>query len=276
MPWPVRVPPPGAARCCLLHPGGNGFDSVIMKIDRHLDEMVLVKGSILEASMLRNTRYFRPFLALVLLGLAACGGGTPTTDPSAAYTQIWQTVADAQTQTALAVTPTPSLTPTPEVSPTPQASNTPLVTNTPLPGAATASPAVISSPVPTLSSNACDNANFVSDVTIPDGTEVPAGSSFVKTWRFKNLGPCTWTGDYHLVYSYVSDTGKNGVFTPPGPVAFPKDVLPGEEVDLSVTLTAPTTAATYQVVFILQNNNGFSIPLVNFSTFEFYVNFVVK
>jgi hypothetical protein len=225
--------------------------------------------------MLHNAKLSWPLMAFLLFGLAACGGGTPTTDPSLAYTQIWKTVAEAQTQTALAVSPTPSLTNTPAISPTPQATNTPLLTNTPLPGAPSLTPFTISTPAVTRSA-ACDNANFVSDVTIPDGTEVASGSTFVKTWRFKNLGPCTWTTGYHLVYSYVSDTGKNGVFTPPSPVAFPNQVLPGEEVEISVTLTAPTTAATYQVVFVLQNEKGFSIPLVNYSTYEFYVNFVVK
>jgi hypothetical protein len=225
--------------------------------------------------MLRNAKLTLPLLAFIIIWLAACGGGTPTTDPSLAYTQIWETVAGAQTQTAQAVSPTPSVTETPAITSTPQATNTPLLTNTPLPGVPTATRITVSTPAGTQSS-ACDNANFVSDVTIPDGTEVAAGSTFVKTWRFKNLGPCTWTTSYHLVYSYVSDTGKNGVFTPPAPVAFPNQVLPGEEIELSVTLTAPTTAATYQVVFVLQNDKGFSIPMVNYSTYEFYVNFVVK
>lgn len=217
-----------------------------------------------------------PILAAVLLlGLAACGGGTPTTDPSLAYTQIWETVSEAQTQTALAASPTPNVTNTPVASPTPLTTNTPLVTNTPLPGSATATPRSLSTPGGT-GSNACDNANFIADVTIPDGTEVPAGSEFDKTWRFQNIGPCTWTTEYNLVFSYVSESGKNGVFTPPDPVAFPKDVLPGEEVDITVTLDAPTESGTYQVVFVLQNNNGFSIPIVNYNTYEFYVNFVVK
>jgi hypothetical protein len=225
--------------------------------------------------MFRNAKLTWSIMAFILLGLAACGGGTPTTDPSLAYTQIWKTVSEAQTQTALAVSPTPSVTDTPVSSPTPQASNTPLITNTLLPGVPTATPIKVSTLAGTQSA-ACDNANFVGDVTIPDGTEIPAGTSFVKTWRFKNLGPCTWTTSYHLVYSYVSDTGKNGVFSPPPAVPFPNQVLPGEEVEISVTLTAPTTPAIYQVVFVLQNDKGFSIPMVNYSTYEFYVNFVVK
>ena len=225
--------------------------------------------------MSRLTKLTWLFMAFILLGLAACGGGTPTTDPSLAYTQIWRTVELAQTQTALAASPTPSITSTPAISLTQQATNTPLITNTPLPGVPTATSFTLLTPAGTQSAS-CDNANFVKDVTYPDGSEVPAGSTFVKTWSFKNLGPCPWTTSYRLVYSYVSDTGKNGVFIPPAPVNFPNPVLPGEGVEISVTLTAPTKAATYQVVFILQNDKGFSIPLKNTNTYEFYVNFVVK
>jgi len=214
-------------------------------------------------------------LAFIFFGLGACGRGTPTTDPSLAYTQIWKAVEVAQTQTALAASPTPSITSTSAISPTLQATSTPLVTNTRLPGVPSATPFSISTPAGTQSST-CDNANFVTDVTILDGSEVPAGSTFVKTWRFKNLGPCPWTTNYRLVYSYVSDTGKNGVFTPPAQVNFPNPVLPGDEVDISISLTAPTKAAMYQVVFVLQNDKGFSIPLKNTNTYEFYVNFVVK
>jgi len=217
------------------------------------------------------------WMVFIFLGLAACGIGSPTTDPSLVFTQIWQTVEVAQAQTALAASPTPSITNTPAVSPTLQATNTPLITNTPLPGVPTATPFSLSTITLTgPHSAACDNANFVKDVTIPDGTEVPAGSTFVKTWGFKNLGPCTWTTSYHLVFSYMSDSGKNGVFLPPSPVSFPNTVLPGEGVEISVSLTAPTKAGTYQIVFVLQNNKGFSIPLVNYNTYEFWVNFVVK
>jgi hypothetical protein len=233
--------------------------------------------------MLRNTKLTWLLTAFILLGLVACGGGTPTTDPALAYTQIWQAVAQAQTQTALVASPTPTITDSPIPSATPQASenplqtSTPLLTSTPLPGTPSATPYTI----PTsggggLSSNSCDNADFLSDITVPDGEVEPAGSTFVKTWAFKNLGPCTWTTDYHLVFSYVSDSGKNGVFAPPSPVSFPVEVLPGEELDISVGLTAPTQSGTYQAVFVLQNDKGFNIPIRNFNTYEFWVQFVVN
>ena len=38
------------------------------------------------------------------------------------------------------------------------------------------------------------------DVTIPDYTEVAPGTSFTKTWRLVNTGPCTWSNDYSAVW----------------------------------------------------------------------------
>ncbi len=192
--------------------------------------------------------------AFILFWLAACGGGTPTTDPSLAYTQIWQTVEVAQTQTALAASPTPSSTNTPAVSSTPGASNTPLLTNTPLPGVPSATPFTISTPAGTQSTT-CDNAVGVTDVTYPDGSEVVAGAPFVKTWRVKNLGPCTWNQNYILIFGW-GGTGTNWNTTPPS--HFTAIVLPGETLDISVTLTAPTTAGNYGASFRLQNDKGYN------------------
>jgi len=34
----------------------------------------------------------------------------------------------------------------------------------------------------------CDWAQFISDVTVPDGTKYEPGATFKKTWRLKNIG----------------------------------------------------------------------------------------
>jgi hypothetical protein len=218
-------------------------------------------------------------IALMMIGLASCSGGS-NDDPSLAITQAWRTVEVAQTQTALYSSPTPGTTDTPAASPTMQATNTPQITNTPLSATTTATHFSLSTPggSNTGGSNPapCDNANFIKDVNYTDFAEVTAGKTFDKTWRFENLGPCDWTTQYHLVYSYVSDTGKDGVFTAPSPESFPKKVLAGEQVDLTIAIKAPTKAGTYQVVFVLQNDKGYLIPLVNMNSYEFWVIFVVK
>ena len=194
-------------------------------------------------------------MVIILVGLAACGGATPTTDPNLVHTQIWQTVQAAQTLTGLAVSPTSTATDTPEISVTPRLTNTPLITDTLLPGAATASPFVISTAtVAVTKSSTCDNAQFVSE-TYTDGSVISPGAVFVKTWTYKNLGPCTWNQDYKLIYGYAGD-GTNWNTTPA--TFFPSLVVPGDKVDLSVTLTAPSTPGNYIAYFRLQNDNGFN------------------
>jgi hypothetical protein len=196
-------------------------------------------------------------LAFVLLTLAACGEGTSVTstaDPNLVYTQIWVTVEVGQTQTALAVPPTPINTSTPKVSSTPKSTNTPLISETPLPGTPSVTPLVVRT-LQSTSQQACDNASFGGDVTYADGSVVPAGQPFVKTWNIKNLGPCTWNQDYLLIFGW-GGTGTN--WSTVQPVHFSQVFLPGESMEISVTLTAPTTPGDYAATFRTQNDNGFN------------------
>jgi hypothetical protein len=102
---------------------------------------------------------------------------------------------------------------------------------------------------PTATSS-CDIADFVADVTIPDGTLVPAGQAFTKTWRFKNAGTCSWTTAYSLVFS--SGDQMNG----PSTQALPANVNPGQTVDISVNLTGPAAAGDYTGNWKLRNASG--------------------
>jgi hypothetical protein len=196
-------------------------------------------------------------IAFALLTLAACSGGTsvtPTVDSAPVFTQIALTALAMQTETALAVPPTPTVTNTPEAELTPKVTNTPLITDTPLPGTPSVTPLVLNTPKATTQ-QACDNMEGVADVTYPDGTEVPAGASFTKTWRIKNLGPCTWNQGYSLQFGWGGGgTNWNTV----QPVYLLDKVLPGETVDISVTLVAPTTSGEYVAAFRLQNDTGFN------------------
>lgn len=103
--------------------------------------------------------------------------------------------------------------------------------------------------IPSATSS-CDIADFQADVTIPDGTLVPAGQAFTKTWRFKNAGACSWTTQYSLVFS--SGDQMNG----PTTQAFPANVNPGQTVDISVNLTAPAAAGDYTGNWKLRNASG--------------------
>ncbi|MBI3738755.1 MAG: hypothetical protein HY258_06885, partial [Chloroflexi bacterium] len=96
----------------------------------------------------------------------------------------------------------------------------------------------------------CDAAQFVSDVTVPDGTAFSPGATFIKTWRLKNVGSCTWTTSYSLVFASGEQMGG------PASVALPQSVAPGQTVDISVTLTAPSAPGTYTGFWQFKNASG--------------------
>ncbi len=154
---------------------------------------------------------------------------TPTT-PTPTYTATATGTQPSPTATATGTVATSTETNTP---------GTPTVTNTP------GTPTVTNTPVP-----GCDKVEFVSDVTVPDGTVFAPGTAFTKTWRMKNVGSCTWNTSYTLVFH----TGEQ--MNSPAVVDFLSDVAPGETVDLSVDFTAPNTEGTYRSYWMLKNASG--------------------
>lgn len=95
-----------------------------------------------------------------------------------------------------------------------------------------------------------EDARFVADVTIPDGTRFQPGSPFTKTWRVKNTGATEWDERYALVFR---DGEKMGG---PDRVNLPGRVAPDSEVDISVPLVAPATPGTRVGRWRLQNPGG--------------------
>jgi LPXTG-site transpeptidase (sortase) family protein len=95
-----------------------------------------------------------------------------------------------------------------------------------------------------------DHAQFVADVTIPDGTQLAPGALFTKTWRIKNVGDTTWTGQYSL------ETVGGSPMALTRQVFFLKDVAPGQSVDLSVELVAPESPGDHTSLFQFRNAEG--------------------
>ena len=96
----------------------------------------------------------------------------------------------------------------------------------------------------------CTNAMaFVSDVSVPDGTPFTGGTYFTKTWRVKNTGSCEWTTDYTLVFT--AGDHMNGQT-----IRVPKNVQPGQTVDLSVSMIAPNAKGNYGGYWQLRNQYG--------------------
>lgn len=102
---------------------------------------------------------------------------------------------------------------------------------------------------PTVEDECTLDASFVSDVSIPDGTEVDPGASFVKIWRVRNTGTCAWEGGFQLLYTSGDQLGGPAFINLPV-------VAPGQEVDLSVDLTAPVAPGTYQGEWRLRSAEG--------------------
>jgi hypothetical protein len=104
-------------------------------------------------------------------------------------------------------------------------------------------------PTPTATPEpACvDEALFLGDVTIPDGTRLDLGDSFTKTWRFRNAGTCTWTKDYAIVH--VAGYSLLG----PDVQTLPIEVEPGEVIDISLALKAPEVEGSYEGYWKFRN-----------------------
>jgi len=118
------------------------------------------------------------------------------------------------------------------------------------PGAVPTTPVPITPGAITPQPAACDRAQFIADVTVPDGTMFSPNTSFIKTWRIKNVGTCTWSTSYALIF----DSGDK--MAGPDSAALPNSVVPGQTVDLTINLTAPSSAGSYRGYWRFKNASG--------------------
>lgn len=105
-------------------------------------------------------------------------------------------------------------------------------------------------PMLTPTESCLDQAELVDDVTVSAGTSFSPGVSFVKTWQLRNIGSCSWTDQYKIVFTGGSQ--MNGT----SPALLSKVVPQGETIDVTVSLTAPTEYGDYQGEWRLQNGAG--------------------
>ena len=143
------------------------------------------------------------------------GAGQATSDQI--FTQAAQTV-QAQLTSEAVLFPTATTTAT-ATQPEPTQF---LPTQTPWPTYTQVPTKPPDTPVPV----ACNLAYFINDVTIPDRTLLPAGSAFTKVWRLKNIGSCTWTKDYALMFD--GGDKMNGKTL----AVLSHKVLPGQSIDV--------------------------------------------
>ncbi|HEY61117.1 MAG TPA: hypothetical protein G4N95_00550 [Anaerolineae bacterium] len=195
-------------------------------------------------------------LILIILTLSACNmpnQTAPTTQPDtgmintiAAQTiqaQLTQVVATSQATQPQPTTAPPQ--PTDTLPPTAAPTNT-----NPPPTREPSQPTNSPQPSATITTVPCNRASFVKDVTIEDNTKMTPGETFKKTWRLKNTGSCTWTSGYDLVFDHGDSMGS------PAAVQLTSGtVKPGQEVDVSVDLTAPDDPGTYQGFYKLRSTD---------------------
>ncbi|MBN2502901.1 MAG: hypothetical protein JXB38_19130 [Anaerolineales bacterium] len=154
-------------------------------------------------------------------------------------------------------TPTPTLALLPTNTPVVFPSATPVIlqpTNTPSPTQA-----------PTSTLRPYDAAAFIADVTVPDGSKVAPGETFLKTWRIKNIGTTTWDTSYATVFHSGERMSSSARVALGGPV------YPGQVVDVSMYLTAPEKAGEYRGNWILQNTSGYSFGFGSDADVPLYV-----
>lgn len=176
---------------------------------------------------------------LLALALPACNlpsKAPPTEGADTVLTAAAQTVEANLTQAAILNPPTlpptsPAATPAPTI--------TLAVPTTSIPPSLT--------PPPTTP---CDVAQFIDDITVPDGTTFEPNENFTKTWRFKNNGTCSWTPSYAIVF------GSGDAMSGPATQALAGNVNPGQTVDISVNLKAPAADGTYKGYWKLRNASG--------------------
>lgn len=188
--------------------------------------------------------------AILLMGCGPKIPATPTANPDLIYTAAASTANARVTQIFLS---TPSAT---TVPPTPTSNPTQTAAAQTAAAALTQSAAISPTPQGTIAPTTAptgainDRATFVADITIPDGTVIAPGAAFVKTWRLQNGGSTTWTTDYSL--DFVSGDQMGTITSVP----ISQSVAPGAQVDVSVNMTAPTAAGSYQGYWKMKNASG--------------------
>jgi hypothetical protein len=166
------------------------------------------------------------FVILLMLAVAisACNFPLAYEDPEDVENAVAETVAAIEAEEEKVVVPTLPLLPT----------STPKAVVTCVPG--------------------CDSGCVPGwDLTVPDDTKFSPGAAFDKGWTLRNVGYCTWDADYKLAF----DRGDkmNG----PDAKEIGVEVAPSEEVEIVLSLTAPSEAGTYRGYWMLQTADGADI-----------------
>lgn len=211
-----------------------------------------------------------------LLVLSACVPAAPAGDP---IEQAMQTLQAQATQdyyaTSIAQLATIQATQSSTIAPNPTNINQPptavVVTvpaNTAVPPTAvppTAVPPTATPIPPTPTPKPCLQITYVNDLSIPDGTKLNAGSAFTKAWRLQNSGSCKWDTGFDIVFVNGNQLGANTVYD------LPYEVGPGQTIDISINMIAPSVNGKYSSDWMLKSSNGVTFGTGSDSKGPFWV-----
>lgn len=177
---------------------------------------------------------------ILLLLLPACAGSNPFNTMPPAIARQLPTLTPKQVTSSGEQKATTTSSPSPISSP--EASQT-----------ATSEP--LSVTVTSTAAQSCsDWANWVVDVTLPDGSVVHPGERMQKIWRIKNSGACLWNQEYSWRYVEGEQMADSAEIYP-----FADEVRPGEEVNIILDLIIPRLKGRYKGVWQLYNAQGASV-----------------
>jgi len=180
-------------------------------------------------------------LVILALGVTACE------IPVTKRTSLWIGFAThAPNPKSWTATPTATLTSTQTATQTATQTGTQTVTAT-----ATLTPTEETVITETPESSECNRAEFVRDVNYPDGSYIYFGTDFDKTWRIRNVGTCTWTPSYSIMFTSGYRMGA-----PYSSSISNVNVKPGQTVDITLSFEAPEAIGFYSGSFYLRSKSG--------------------
>jgi hypothetical protein len=94
-------------------------------------------------------------------------------------------------------------------------------------------------PTPTPVTPCVANLTFLSDLSLPDGTQVQPGEALDKRWQVRNSGDCNWDATYRLklIAGPALDAATEQALYP---------ARGGSEATLRILFTAPLEAGEYR------------------------------
>lgn len=199
-------------------------------------------------------------IGLLVISMLACNMPLFATgvdaNQGAESTAAAQTVEAQLTQISWNPTDTQEV-PTATVAAQPTNTTTPTTAPTKTP-----TPTATSKPVP------CNSVQFIQDLTVADGTEFSPGTTFVKVWRIKNAGTCTWDKDYTVSFDGGDQLGGSTF-------DMPENVSPGEQIDIAIEMKAPNSKGSYKGFWILRDEDGSEFGLGGYTNKPFWVEIKV-